>query len=122
MLKALLLGAVVAASVPVFAGEMILLPIKQMEHQRTAAGEQLVVTIDFQACKYTYKGLYLEQIGSGHGQLRYEVRALAAPRTDGNCQVMTGLDGQLGADLRTDSLTLNGVSADRYDFIAIQPK
>lgn len=113
MLKFLFAAAVLAGSLPAFASELVLLPITDLQHQRTELGEQLVVTMDFQACKYSYKGLYLKQVASGQGQQRFEVHALATERVPGSC------DGPV--EPRTDSLIVSTTSTDRFDFIAAKP-
>lgn len=115
MLKSLSAIFVVLTSVPAFASvELILLPIKKIESLRTGQTEQVVVTVEYQACKYAYKGLYLEQVASGQGQTRIQVRALATERDSGTC---TG-----ALEPRTDSLTLQAANSDRYDFVPVQPK
>lgn len=116
MLKSLSAIFVALTAVPAFASvELVLLPIRKIENQHTAQGEQVVVTVEYQACKYAYKGLYLEQVASGQGQTRFQVRAMATDRTPG-----TTCAGAV--EPRTDSLTLQAPTNDRYDFVAVQPK
>lgn len=97
----------------VSAQELVRLPIREMRELRTDHGMQLVVTVDFQACKYAYKGLYLEAIANGQGQARFRVTALASEQMKGSCS------GQIVP--RTDSVHLDPTANERYDFIPVQP-
>lgn len=115
MLKILALLFTAASAPAVFASTpLVLLPIKDVQHTREGNTEQVVVTFDYQACKYTYKGLYLEQIAQGQGQARFEVRVLGSERIEGSCA-----DASV---LRTDSISVNAPGSERYEFIPVKVK
>lgn len=119
MLRTLALTLIFAAPLPLlssaaFANELVPLPIKDIQQIRQGSAMQIVVTIDFQACKYNYKGLYVDQVFSGQGQARYHVMALASERQPAEC-----VDDK--TEPRADS-ALVPLTTERYDFIAIQPK
>jgi hypothetical protein len=95
------------------AGELVLLPIQNIETTHHADHVQIVVTVEFQACRYNYKGLYVEQVASGQGQARYHVAALASETGRTGCEDK--------ADLRSDSANVP-LTVERYDFIPMQPK
>lgn len=95
--------------------ELILLRITEIHQNRTPGGLQLVVTMDYPACRYNYRGLHIEQVASGQGHARIQVRALATAKNDAEaCHAPS--------EPRTDSLLMMGASEDHYDFVPVQPK
>jgi hypothetical protein len=97
------------------ATELVRLPIRSIQQIQKDQAVQILVTVDFDSCRYVYKGLYVEPVAEGQGQIHFEVRALAskhAPSEPCNTAV----------EPRTDSLSIPVTSSDRYEFLAVQPK
>ncbi|NJL26091.1 MAG: hypothetical protein HC902_13605 [Calothrix sp. SM1_5_4] len=101
-------------AIPTSAAELVLLPIREIQSVKNDEGLQLLVTLEYQACRFAYRGIYLEPENVGQGQARYSVRALATERSSREC------DGP--QEPRTESILIAPITSDRYEFTAVQPK
>lgn len=97
------------------ASELVLLPIRDLRQSHNGRLVRLLVTVDFDSCKYSYKGLYIEPLEGGTNPVRFAVRAFASENP--STELCRSTD-----EPRTDSLTFLSPESERYEFLPVQPK